>query len=364
MLSRVKIELYRVRKFVSRSRNNGLSLPYILFLHIPRLLTIMIYTKIAKRINDRFLAVTINKLLISSFHKKHSAELGDHFYVIVMPDTLHFLIPCLRLLPPEQKIFLIFNGAANWEQKLLLNEFNNRPALKLVTLPLSTINHGAVINLFFYANDNNFGIIDHDLYIFDPEIFKQLTFKNNQFMKAIFSDENRFNGMIYPHTFFLFFNTSKLKKIMMQYHVDARIYKKLKPDVESKLAKIGLSNGRFIKDYINFFDTLHVMLALSYIEGGEVDYINTNAVYHVGGTSMGSQYAKDLSHMYISMCFLEHLDHPLLKEKYLPYLTPFTSSEQIREKLSPTHDVLQMKNTLHTILSLLQEHESENNLKN
>ncbi len=358
MLYRIKRELYRAKKFISRSRNNGLSLPYILFLHLPKLFISMVYTKLAKRINDRFLAVTINKLLISSFHKKHSTELGDHFYVIVMPNSLHFLIPCLRLLSPEQNIFLVFNGTKRWEQDLLLKEFKDRPALNLFTLPRSSINHGEVINLFFYANDDNFGIIDHDLYIFDPETFKNLTFKSNECMKAIFRGENRFNGMLYPHTFFLFFNTPKLKKIMVQNHIDARVYKKVPPDIESKLAVIGLSNGRFIKDYINFFDTLHVMLALSYVEGWEVDYLDTDAVYHLGGTSMGSQYAKDLSHMYISMCFLESLNHPLLKEKYLPYLAPFTSSEQINQKLVSTPDVVHMKNTLHSILSMIERHGS------
>lgn len=256
-------------------------------------------------------------------------------------------------------MFLIFNGAKSWEQDLLLKEFKGRPALKLFTLPRSSINHGEVINLFFHANDKNFGIIDHDLYIFDPDIFKKLTFKNDQFMKAIFRGENRYSGMLYPHTFFLFFNTPQLKRIMMEYHVDARVYKKVSPDIKSKLAEIGLSNGRFIKDYINYFDTLHVMLALSYLEGWEVDYLDTDAVFHLGGTSMGSQYAKDLSHMYISMCFLEYVNNPLLKEKYLPYLAPFTSSEQIRQKLVPTPDVIHMKNTLHSILSLVQKHELE-----
>ncbi len=354
MLYRIKTEIYRVREFISRSRNNGLSLPYILFFHSPRLLVSMVYIKLAKRINDRLLSVTINKFLINSFHKKHSNEGGGHFYVIVMPNTLHFLIPCLELLPPEETVYLVFNGAKSWEQELLLKEFEDRPGLNLFTLPHSSINHGEVINLFLYANENNFGIIDHDLYIFKPEIFKELTFKSDQCMKAIFQGENRFSGMQYPHTFFLYFNTPQLKKVMVQYDVDARVYKKVSLDVESKLAEIGLLNGRFIKDYINYYDTLHVMLGLSYAESLEVDYLDTDAVYHLGGTSMGSQYAKDLSHMYISMCFLESLNHPLVMEKYLPYLAPFTSSEQIRQKLAPTPDVVHMKNTLHTILSLIQ----------
>jgi hypothetical protein len=282
-----------------------------------------------------------------------------------MPNTLHFLIPCLRLLPTERKVFLVFNGTKDWEQKLLLREFKDRPALKLFTLPRSSINHGEVINLFFYANDKNFGIIDHDLYIFNPKIFDKLTFENKQFMKAIFRGENLLNGIIYPHTFFLFFNTPYLKNIMTQYNVDARIYKKVTPDIEEKISKIGLSNRRFIKDYMNFFDTLHIMLALSYVDGGEVDYldtyfnINSDDVYHLGGTSMGSQYSKDLSHMYISMSFLEYVNHPLLTKKYLPYLTPFSSSEQIREKLPSTPDVEHMKNTLHKILSLIKEQNLE-----
>jgi len=359
MLYRIKTELYRARTFIARSKKNGLSLPYILFIHIPRAFNTLLYLKLAKRFNDKVLSTTINKIVIRSFHQKQSANLGNHFYVIVMPNTLHYLIPCLRLLPEDLNVFLVFNGAKHWEQQLIKNEFNNRPSFKLLTLPGSSINHGEVLNLFFYANDKNFGIIDHDLYIFDSNIFKQLGFENNQSMKAIFSGENQNTKMPYPHTFFLFFNTPVIKKIMDQYQIDARIYKKLPKNVESPLLKIGLSNRQFIKDYQNFFDTLHVILGLSYTQNLDVDYIDTNDVYHLGGTSMGSQYTKDLSHMYISMCFLEHVNNPLLTEKYLPYLSPFENSEQIEKKLSQTAEVRQMKNVLHSILELIHKNSTQ-----
>jgi len=360
LLYRLKRELYRLKKFVFRSHQNGLSFPFIIIVHAPRVFFNLVYAKLVKWINNRVLAVTINKILIGLFHKNYKNRLGGHFYVIVMPNTLHYLIPCLRLLPDDLQVFLIFNGTKSWERKIFLNEFSQFPGLKLWTLPRSSIHHGEVINLFFYANNANFGIIDHDLYIFDKQIFNHLTLKNDHSMKAIFYGQNRVNGIVYPHTFFLFFNTVVLKKIMQEYGVDARIYKKLTPVVQSRLAAIGLTNGQFIKDYINFFDTLHVLLALSYIEGFQVDYIDTDRVYHLGGTSMGSQYTKDLSHMYISMRFLEFVNHPLLQEKYLPYLAPFTSSEQIRQKLQPSPDVIQMQNTLNKILSLLAESRPDN----
>ena len=142
---------------------------------------------------------------------------------------------------------------------------------------------------------------------------------------------------------------------MRQYKIDARIYRKVPSSVNKRVTAIGLNNGVYIKDYIKYFDTLHVLLALSYAEGWTVDYLETEEVFHIGGTSMGSQYAKDLAHMYMSMCFLEHVDHPELTEKYLPYLKPYTSSAQINEKLPPSPETFQMKNTLHKILNRLKD---------
>ncbi len=55
---------------------------------------------------------------------------------------------------------------------------------------------------------------------------------------------------------------------------------------------------------------------------------------------------------------VEPLNHPLLTEKHLRYLAPFTSSGQINQKLESTPDVVHMKNTLHSILSLIEKHES------
>ena len=355
MLYRIKVELFRIRKFVSRSQYNGLSLPYIFLIHMPRVFLLMAYKKTAKKINDRLLAVSINKYRMHKFHKKQISSLGNHFYVIVMPDTLHYLIPCLQLLPSELNVFLIFNGAKTWERRLLLSEFKHRPSFKLYTLPFSSINHGNVLNLFFHTNEKNFGIIDHDLYIFDRNIFHHLKFSDDQFMKAIFSGENRFTGMVYPHTFFLFFNAAKIKQLMYHYKVDARTYKELPRSVETSLASIGLNNNSFIKDYIRFYDTLHVLLALGYVKGWQVDYLETEDVYHLGGTSMGAQYTKDLSHMYISMRFLEFVNIPQLTDKYLPYMTPYTTSEQINQKLGVNPEVLQMRNTLETILAKLSQ---------
>ena len=355
MLYRIKTELFRIRQFIFRSRYNGLSLPYIFLIHMPRVFFLMVYKKTAKKINDRILAASINKYRMRQFHKKHASSLGNHFYVIVMPDTLHYLIPCLRLLPAELNVFLIFNGAKAWEWQLLLKEFSHRPFCKLFTLPFSSINHGYVLNLFFYSNEKNFGIIDHDLYIFDKSIFQNLEFSDNHFMKAIFYGENRYTGMVYPHTFFLFFNTSKIKQLMHQFKVDARIYKKLPKTVESSVANIGLSNTRFVKDYIRYYDTLHVLLALGYVEGWQVDYLDTEDIYHLGGTSMGAQYTKDLPQMYISMRFLELVNIPQLTNKYLPYLTPYTSSEQINQKLGVSPEVLHMKNTLKIILEKISQ---------
>lgn len=354
-LYRLKTLLYRIKLFVRQSQSNGLSLPYIACIHLPRLFITLAYFKVAKTVNDKLLSPTLNQRRFKRFHQDNPPDASGHYYVIVMPNTLHYLIPCLQLIPTEISLFLVFNGAQAWERAKLKALFKNRPCVKLVTLPFSSVNHGPVINLFLHQNHSNFGIIDHDLYIFDEQLLRQRDFTNKQSMRAVFKGVNQISGLTYPHTFFLYFNTQVLKQIMQKYEVDARIYYQVDALTSQTLEKVGLGGGAYIKEYINYFDTLHVILGLSYAQKLEVDYVNTRDVFHLGGTSMGSQYSKDLLHKYMSMRFLEYLNDHELKQHYLPFLAPFSNAEQIWQKLEKNSETIHMRSTLDAILTRLTE---------
>jgi hypothetical protein len=352
---RIKTLLYRIKLFVKQSHVNGLNLAYILAIHLPRLFLALAYNKVAKTLNDRLISPICNLWLMKRFHAQHVDIKDGHYYVIVMPNTLHYLIPCLQLIPDDITTYLIFNGAKRWERKKITEMFAKRPAIKLLTLPFSSVNHGPVINLLFAVNQYNFGIIDHDLYIFDKTLLQQSCFTNNQSMRAVFKGVNPITGMEYPHTFWLFFNCTAIKEIMQRFDVDARIYYDAGQSVNQALATVGLTNGVFIKEYMNYFDTLHILLGLSYAQGLEVDYVDTKQVFHLGGTSMGSQYSKGLLHMYMSMRFLEHLNDATLSRHYMPFLKPFSSSKQIWEKLTKNEETHHMRITLDKIIERLVE---------
>lgn len=352
---RIKTLLYRIKLFVKQSHRNGLSLTYILAIHLPRLFLVLAYNKFAKALNDRVISPVCNLWLMRRFHRQHVDNKEGHYYVIVMPNTLHYLIPCLQLIPDDIPTYLIFNGAKRWEREKLTKMFAKRAAIKLLTLPFSSVNHGPVINLLFTVNQHNFGIIDHDLYVFDKTLLQQRSFANNQSMRAVFKGVNPITGMEYPHTFWLFFHCSAVKKIMQHFDVDARIYYEVDPLVNQSLATVGLTKGVFIKEYMNYFDTLHVVLGLSYAQDLEVDYVDTEQVFHLGGTSMGSQYSKDLLHMYMSMRFLEHLNDVSISSRYMRFLKPFSDSEQIWNTLDKNEETRHMRITLDNIIEKFNE---------
>jgi hypothetical protein len=75
-----------------------------------------------------------------------------------MPDTLHFLIPRLRLLPRSVNVLLIGNGACAWEREALAVAFPDYPCLVLGTLPGNSLAHRDVITLLLRANERHFGL--------------------------------------------------------------------------------------------------------------------------------------------------------------------------------------------------------------
>lgn len=357
MIYRLKAEARRLKQFVYLSRQKGHTLFSALLLQLPKAFTTKTYNKITRWINGSILTPLINSFRLKAFHKKHYQQLGDHFYMIVMPNTLHYLLPCLNLIPREVKLILIFNGTKSWERKHLAELYPHLSGVKLCTLPYSSVSHGDVLSLLLRSNEKNFGILDHDLYVFDSGIFKQLQFNQKQCMLAVYDNKSHKTGLAYPDTYFLFFNTTVLKDIMQRYKVDARIYRKAPSRIKTKLANIGLTEGVYLKDYHDYFDTLHVMLALAYSEGFEVGYLDVDeevGVFHLGGTSMGTHVTKDLSHLYISMRFLEFVNDPVLFEKYARRYSKFKSSQEIHALLPRTPEGKRMLKILNEIMQKLE----------
>ncbi len=72
------------------------------------------WQKIAERVNAHLLNRLIDKRRFRHFQCRHAPP-GGHFYIIVVPGTLHFLQPALALLKGKINLLLIVNGLQAWE---------------------------------------------------------------------------------------------------------------------------------------------------------------------------------------------------------------------------------------------------------
>jgi len=342
MLHPVKANLNALRAFLARLQRRGYGSTAALLYFVPVAAMGRLYAKFAGAVNAFLLAPGFNQRRFRRFQQQHAGGLRGHLYLIVMPRMLHFLIPCIRLIPPDVPVIFIGNGQAVWEEKQVHALRPNAPFFNLATLPRSSLAHGHVIDMLLQHNEAPFGIVDHDLYVFDETIFRFREFAADECMRGVFRDVNARTGLVYPQTHFLFLNTPVLRGLMERYRVHARLYRSMPRRLASVAAKVGVVRGVTLKDYHDFFDTLHVLLVLAYAEGYRVGFIEPaqdESVFHVGGTSIGSWIIKDLPELYTQWRFLERADQPALRDHYEKLLAPFRSSDEIRRLLPRTPSV-------------------------
>ena len=104
---RVRANLGAVRRFVADRSVRGDSAVAALTLRLPIALLRRAFLKIAQVLNGRVLCGPLNKKSLQQFQKDLLPAAGGHFYVIVMPGTLHFLLPCLALIPSRVPVILL-----------------------------------------------------------------------------------------------------------------------------------------------------------------------------------------------------------------------------------------------------------------
>ncbi|WP_342120686.1 hypothetical protein [Pseudoduganella sp. OTU4001] len=297
------------------------------------------YRRLAYAVNDGFLMRRASAPRFAAFQAGIAERLGGHFYVIVMPDTLHFLLPCLRLVAGRLPIVLLLNGARAWEAALLRQHFPDLPQFRVATLPRSSVNHGAMIDMMLRHNAHDFGILDHDLYLFDQRVLQELRFSDAEFLLCLLADSGP--RWTYPLTHFLYFRAAAWQRLMRQYGVGAGIYRKVPAAARGQLRGAGLRDGETLKPYHDFYDTLHVLLALGYSEGMELVQFEfaDGGVIHLGGTSIGSHHTKGMMDLYIHLLFLELAQVPELERRYAHLAAPFNNAGALRARLPQTPEV-------------------------
>ena len=295
------------------------------------------YRRLAYAVNDGPLMRYASAPRFARFQAGIADRLGGHFYVIVMPRTLHFLLPCLRLVAADLRIVLLLNGASAWEAALLKERFPGMPQFRLATLPGSSVNHGAMVDMMLRHNEQDFGILDHDLYLFDRSVLQELHFSDAEFLLCLLAESGP--RWTYPLTHFLYFRSAAWRRLMRQYGVGAGIYRRLPVTARGQLRGAGLRDGETLKPYHDFYDTLHVLVALAYSEGMELCQLEVDldgGIYHLGGTSIGSHYTKDLFDLYTHLLFLELAGEAELKRRYAHLAAPFKGAGELRARLPQT----------------------------
>ncbi len=331
MLWRTKSYLRRLLMVIEPMRARGLGFLSVVFVHAPVAVLLRGWRVIAQPLNGGLIQRLFNQPRFVSFQDKLGASTLPRFYVIVMPFTLHFLLPCLTLLQGRAQIVLLLNGARRWEQCWLVERFPEYPTFELTALPISSVAHGDILTLLLENHRGNFGVIDHDCYVFDEAVFDQLIFAEDECVLSLFSEDSQSVGMTFPLTFFLYFNAEALRQLMHRYEVDAGQYREIPVTAREAMARIGLGPKTYWKSYHNFRDTLHVLLAVAVSDGMKFRFLSSDEklpAMHVGGTSIGTHHTKNLFALYTHLRFLELLDDPLVRRKYEFLTYPLRSSAQ------------------------------------
>lgn len=328
----------RLKTFIYRERGNDISIYMVILFHLPLKLLSKSYSIFVVLINDLFMNKLFNISRFKNFQNLHKNSLNNHFYVIVMPNILHLLNPCLKLIPKNIDIFLILNGTRSWEEKYLRDNYAYYPIFKLITFPHSSLLHGSLLNLLIENNQSNFGIMDHDLYIFNKEIFNKLIFNKDECVIGAFKLMNKKSGLTFPTTHFMFFNVSLIKKIMVKYRIGAQIYTRIPSRLINKLSTINLGYNNSLKDYLHYFDAFNMILAMAFYEKLPVKILKLNDedIYHIGGTSSFARWhsptaPNSLYLTYLNMKLLEMPQNSLIRQRYSFLYPKFNSSNDVYE---------------------------------
>ncbi|MDQ6619758.1 MAG: hypothetical protein M3Z31_08695 [Pseudomonadota bacterium] len=334
----MKRNLRAARQAFLTLRSKGYSTPAALLVHLPVAACLRAYRVIAQRLNSGLPFSAVNARRLGRSSKRAEASPKPRFYVIVVPGTLHFLIPCLSLVSASIRCSIVLNGARPWETAAIRRRFPQLEFCTLLTLPFSSLTHGDAITLLLNADDSSFGILDHDLYVFDPHLFEDLDPGPRRILTAIFGEVGA-HGLPYPHTSFLFFDTLTLRSVMHRYGVTARLYRKAPRQTATALQSIGLTRNGYLKAHHNFFDTLTLLYALAFSEGLGLRFrenVPPESVAHLGSTSAGTPKTKPLLECYIQLRFVELLGDPELMRRYHHRFGPFEASRDLKARIPLT----------------------------
>lgn len=358
MSSGLRTDFWRLRRAAVRLRHQGHGWLSLFLVHLPIAAARRVYRRIAVGVNGRLLNPLSNDRRFQAFEASLPETSSKRFFVIVMPGVLHFLLPCLRLIPTSIDIVFIHNGSTRDEEDVLARLYPRHPSFRLTSLPGSALAHGDVLTLLLRHSSDDFGIIDHDLYVFDRTVFDRLAFAQGEVLLGLFGGANEEAGLDYPHTFFLYFRVEAMRNLMERHGVTAGLYRRAPRRLRARLAGIGIRPGQTLKNYLHFYDTLQLLVAIAYSEGlrpGFIPLADPTDAVHVGGTSSATQAVNmDLASLYVRARFLELACNSMLPDRYRNTLGRFCCAAEIRPLLRLTPEVLRLLVVLDRLMARLE----------
>jgi len=212
-------------------------------------------------------------------------------FVVVVPRTLGWLEPCLKLLPEEVPVWLITNGLSPAERRRLATEFPRRHQFALSVLPGSFAKHGTVLDLIVEASTGDFVLLDHDCYVFDPALLAAVAWRDAEFMAAIdlagFFTINAATGLRFPRTHCLIIRRDRFVELRQRFGIGCEKAEATPKGMAEMLRAIGLGNHNFPPARMPFYDTLQLAMSAALALGWEVRWLEASAedIAHIGGTA-------------------------------------------------------------------------------
>jgi hypothetical protein len=247
------------------------------------------------------------------------------FFVIVMPGGFHIARLAIERFPSDAKLIVIGNGVdaqeAAWAERNL--------AVHGVLRTRAMLTHHDVLDVLFAAWRRDFGILDYDCFVLDPGIVERLTeLAPDSSMNAAFFRANPDPALKVPETFLLYFNRAVMRDLMDRYQVATRPIRwdQLTPEVQARLATLGLSQRKPPEEHKPYYDTLRLLMMLGLSDGHPYRFAAEipaspaprEDAFHVGGVSdpRSIQGIWALRGSYFWRRVLEAADDPFLKAHY------------------------------------------------
>ena len=340
----------RTVAWIRAQRRRGVPLFVLAVYHLPIRLLLKLYHAVCASMNSSLPIKTVNARRFAVFHNRSCRRLEDPFYIVVLPYTLPYLIPCLKCLPESLDIVLVLNGTRGWEEEYIKENLDVL-FFRLWVLPHSSMPHGHVLNILLDGNRGNFGIIDHDLFVFDESVFEDLVFKDDEFVIGAYRVENKKAQLSFPRTHFLFFNTGKIREVMERYDIGAQEYRRIPSELVEKLASLNLGKHNYLKPYLTYFDTLNLIMAMAFYDGlsARIRTVTSEKMLHIGGTSRRN-YLNKAQLAYADIRFVEQFGGHLLREKYGALFPDINDLQQAADLLLASESSLRFASTIDVAL--------------